>query len=79
VVKLLLDQEGIDINRQDNLGTTALSMTARYNWVESAKLLLEREDLNVNISDMEGKTALQRARCQEFFEIVDLLQFTGER
>ena len=23
-------------------------MTARYNWVESAKLLLEREDLNEN-------------------------------
>ncbi|KAN0074039.1 Ankyrin repeat-containing domain protein, partial [Elaphomyces granulatus] len=51
VVKLLLDQQGIDVNYQDN-------SVARYNCVESAKLLLERDDINVNIPDSEGWTVL---------------------
>jgi ankyrin repeat protein len=46
VIKLLLDQEGIDIDYQDRYGVTALK--AAWCNLESAKLLLERHDINEN-------------------------------
>ncbi|KAN0068628.1 Ankyrin repeat-containing domain protein [Elaphomyces granulatus] len=63
VVKLLLEQQGIDVNYEkgDYLGT-ALMKTAAYNCVESAKLLLERDDIKVNIPNSScGRTALHWA------------------
>jgi ankyrin repeat protein len=51
VVKLLLDQEGIDVNQQNDVGSTALLKTACFDSVESAQLLLERNDIDVNISE----------------------------
>jgi ankyrin repeat protein len=73
VVKLLLDQEDIDVNFQAKSGPTALSWAAYYNSVESAKLLLERGDINVNIPDNRGSTALHQACYQQSLGVVDLL------
>jgi ankyrin repeat protein len=73
VVKLLLDQEGIDVNYQDDFGSTALIRTACCGNVESAKLLLERGDIDVNIGGR--RTALYHAYSQRSFRvhIMDLL------
>ena len=80
VVKLLLDQKGIDVNCQDDFGRTALMRAARWNLLESAKLLLEREDINVNIRNVNirgngrGRTALHLACWDPLaIEIANLL------
>ncbi|KAN0074329.1 Ankyrin repeat-containing domain protein [Elaphomyces granulatus] len=72
VVKLLLNQQGIDVNRSDHFGDTALIKTACFNYVESAKLLLEQGNINVNILNSRGLTALHRASNRSL-EVVDLL------
>jgi len=76
VVKLLLEQEGIDVNHQDDFGFTALIKATCCHSVESAKLLLERDDINVNIRDANGRgmTALHIPCCwKESQEIANLL------
>jgi ankyrin repeat protein len=76
VVKLLLGQQGIDINyyQENSSGlSTALIKTVCYNYAESAKLLLERDDTNVNIPNSTGLTALHWACLNESLELVDLL------
>ena len=72
VVELLLDQEGIEVNRQ-----TDLSRAAYYSLVQShlevAKLLLEREDIDVNFRESNGWTALYWACNNSCLTLVDLL------
>ncbi|KAN0077481.1 Ankyrin repeat-containing domain protein [Elaphomyces granulatus] len=71
VVKLLLDQEGIDVSSR----TTAFFSAAHHNYVESAKLLLERDNINVNIPDngMDRWTPLHWACFHGSLKMVDLL------
>ncbi|KAN0074169.1 Ankyrin repeat-containing domain protein [Elaphomyces granulatus] len=75
VVKLLLRQQGIEVNYQNNSSglSTALIKTACSNCVESAKLLLGRDDIKVNIPNSAGLTALHCACLNESLEVVDLL------
>ena len=61
VAKVLLNQEGIEINRQDHAGMTALCLAALRNNLEVAKLLLEREDININLPSNNGSTPLSLA------------------
>jgi ankyrin repeat protein len=72
VVKLLLNQKGIDVNKQDNSGSTALCRVA-FGCVEAAKLLLDREDIDINLPNRNGRTPLIWACLGECPNIVDLL------
>jgi ankyrin repeat protein len=74
VVKLLLGQQGIDVNPQEHSAAfrTALMETARCNLVKSAKLLLERDDININIPNSEGWTSLHWACHEASLEVVNL-------
>jgi ankyrin repeat protein len=73
VVKLLLDQKGIDVNKQKNSGATALCLAAWGRHVKAAKFLLDREDIDVNLPSRNGGTPLIWACYVECPDIVDLL------
>ena len=73
IVKLLLDQEGIDVNRQNSAGRTALCLAAYWNHLQAAELLLGREELDINIPDNQGRTALSWACHDSRLEIARLL------
>jgi hypothetical protein len=77
VVKLLLDREDIDINKQDDRGYTALShavqcFTPRPG-IEPAKLLLDRDDIDVNLPNRYGQTPLYFACRLSYVSAVDLV------
>jgi ankyrin repeat protein len=74
VVRLLLGQEGIDVNQQKvDSGRTALCEAAYLGHVEAAKLILEREDIDINLPDNDGQTALFWACNNNCLEMVNLL------
>jgi ankyrin repeat protein len=73
MVKLLLEREGIEVNRQDSFGLTALCKAAFRGHSEIGKLLLEREDININLPDNLGRTPLFAAVSCDCLELVDLL------
>ena len=73
LVKLLLDKEGIDLNKQDNSGYTALSLAVESDNFEAAKLLLARPDINPNLRNDQGQTALSIAYRQNSPSMVNLL------
>ncbi|KAN0069195.1 Ankyrin repeat-containing domain protein [Elaphomyces granulatus] len=77
VVKLLLDREDIDINKQDNRGYTALSHAVQYftprPGIEPAKLLLDRDDIDVNLPNRYGQTPLYFACRLSYVSAVDLV------
>jgi len=70
--KLLLQKENIDINAQNNSGSTALD-NAIANNPNIARLLLERNDINVNIGTNSGITPLMRASRFNRLDIVNIL------
>ena len=67
IVKLLLDQPGVDVNVRNVLGRTALHCAAWSNNAEGARmLLLHHRDfdsaiISANVMDNEGDTALMYA------------------
>jgi ankyrin repeat protein len=75
-VKLLLDQEGIDVNIRNNWGLTALceaSVISCCKDIETTKLLLERKDIDINLPDNYGWTPLFWACHHRCVALVDLL------
>jgi ankyrin repeat protein len=71
VINLLLDRGGIDVNRQDDLGRTALGEAARFKCFENVKLLLGR-DYHPNLPDNFGHTVLFWACDSECLSVVNL-------
>ncbi|OCT45627.1 hypothetical protein CLCR_01389 [Cladophialophora carrionii] len=63
--ELLLEQNGLDINRKNGYGNTALTLAAVYGHEQKVALLLARDDIDINSRNNGGKTALSVA--VEFF------------
>ena len=62
IVKLLLDQPAVDVNVENNDGSTALHYAASANNAEGARMLLLHKDFNsANVTDIDGNTALMWA------------------
>jgi ankyrin repeat protein len=79
IVKLLLQQNAkINVNLQDNKGTTALILATKQGSSNMVSLLLKQEDINVDIIDSKEKTALTYAK--EYPKITDtkLLETLGD-
>lgn len=58
IVRLLIDREhGVDLNKRDGYGATALSWAVQAGHIEAVKMLLEA-DVSVNVIDKGPKTPL---------------------
>jgi ankyrin repeat protein len=78
IVKLYLDREGIDLNRRDHKGFTALdkaiaSYRVTRDRLEVIKLLLGRDSIDLNHNARDGLTVLHRACAYVNLLGVDLL------
>jgi ankyrin repeat protein len=72
-IKYLLNNNLIDINIQDNIGTTPLMYASYCNNIEILKILLSYKDINVNHQNKWKNTALILASCWNNIEIVKIL------
>lgn len=69
-------QQGLDINQQDEHGSSALHMAGFYGSLERIKFLVEN-GANINIEDKDGETLLLEARRRGQIEIVEYLIAQG--
>jgi len=71
IVKKLLENEGINIHKQDNFGRAPLFIACEKGHIDIVKELLENEGININKKDNLGKTPLdivyERMRGQIYF------------
>ena len=58
VVRILLDQAGVEVDCEDAEGRTPMSYASSSGNVEVAKLLMERKDVNINSKDHDSRTPL---------------------
>jgi ankyrin repeat protein len=73
IVKLLLGRGDIDVNRQDDLGRTALCEAARVGCFENVNILLGRDGIDPNLPDHFGQTPLFWACDSQSSSVVNLL------
>ena len=52
IVKLLLEQKGIDVIAQDSRGMSALTLSIEKGYSEITKLLLSQNDIDINIENV---------------------------
>ena len=73
MVKLFLEQEGINVNIRDKYMFTSLRAAAQNGHTEVVKLLLACEDNDVNLADIFGYTPLHMAVIQNNETVVQIL------
>lgn len=84
VTKLLLDQDGLDVNSKDTYGLdnlnqqTPLHLAADRGLEEMAKLLLAHPGIDVNSQNKSGETPLHAAAKKGYKEILVLLLARAE-
>ena len=72
VVEDLIQNWGVNINHQDELGQTPLILAAKYNQIPVVKFLLQNH-ADASIKDKQGYDALYWARTNKNQEIINLL------
>ncbi|KAH6967166.1 hypothetical protein EDB82DRAFT_542181 [Fusarium venenatum] len=77
-VRILLQQEDIQVDMKDSKGQTALMKAVGSKSKPIVELLISH-DANIDIPDRKGMTALMHAICDELDEIVELLLQNGAR
>lgn len=70
-------EQGIDINKKDLHGITALHVAALFNQPEAVKLLIEN-GANIDSTGYEDHTALHFALMKHHYEIAQILVTNGE-
>ncbi|OBT84412.1 hypothetical protein VE02_07114 [Pseudogymnoascus sp. 03VT05] len=73
VVKLLLDEAGVNVNSMDKYSRTPLFLAADHGDGEVVKLLLATTGIDVNSGDIEGTTPLSIATNNGHESVVKLL------
>ena len=76
-MRLLLEQEDMDVNSKDECGYTSLTLAAANGHEAVVRLLLEQEDVDINAQDSNGYTALSWAAWGVHETIMWLLQHHG--
>ena len=66
ILQLLLEEEGIDINKADYKGRTALHHACHQGYTEAVELLVQEMSIDMNKADKEGQTPLHSAFCTSF-------------
>ena len=77
VVRALLSAPGIDVNKADNNGGTAVIQAASKGHTEVVRALLAVPGIDVNKADDEGSTAVIWAAQKGHTEVVALLRAAG--
>jgi ankyrin repeat protein len=72
----LLEKPGVEVDRPEKRGLTALMLASGNNHPDAVKLLLEK-GANPNLKSREGSTALHRASAVGDLKTVDLLLKAG--
>ena len=65
VIKILLTMKNIDVNAQNENGTTALMNAVSVCHVEAVEILLKRKDIDLYAKSYDTKTALDMAISKE--------------
>ncbi|CAN9182088.1 unnamed protein product [Alternaria alternata] len=73
VVRLLFEQDGIDINAKDEDGVTPLWTAARWGQESVVRLLVEQDGIDINAKDKDGATPLWIAAEYGHESVVRLL------
>jgi len=73
VLKILLGQPVIDVNKSNAKGETAIQKTASMGYINALKLLLAQTAIDVNQADKKGRTALMGAISGRELESIRLL------
>ena len=73
-LRLLLNAQGIDVNKVNNKGQTALWLAVFNNNVECVRLLLNAPGININQPDAAGKSPLDLATEKKHDECMKLLR-----
>ncbi len=73
ILTLLLSAPGIDVNKVDRYGMTALNWAAYQGFDDCVQLLLDVPGINVNKADNDGETPLHRALRQGSTRCLGLL------
>lgn len=72
-LRLLLEQEGVDVDSKDHRGQTPLSLASGNGREEVVQRLLEREGVDVNSRDIGGRTPLSWAAVKGHEQVVQVL------
>ncbi len=72
-VKLILEKDGFDVNKEDINGRIPLLEATHMNHIEIVKLLLEKENIDINKHNKNFDTSLMFAIMKNNTEIVKLL------
>lgn len=75
IVKSLLDA-GVDIDKQDQYGRSAIQLAAMYGHVATARAILAHR-ANINVQDRWGKSPLDSAESNGYYKIAVLLLQNG--
>jgi len=75
-IKILLKNEGVNVNHQDFKGQTALQFAALFGDLELVNALLKK-DAQVDLCDFMGRTPLMGAVSEEKTEVAELLLEKG--
>lgn len=67
-IKVLLEQNSIDVNVQNNEGNTALHIAVQENNIEAVKALLGNKNIDVNKKNKENKTPIELTFEKAFME-----------
>ena len=75
IVQMLLQQEKIDVNKQDGFGgETALMWASQKGHKEIVQMLLQHKNIDVNLQDSGGRTALTYASERGDKEMFEMLE-----
>lgn len=72
-VKLLVENQNIDINQPDRAGDTALHLAVQQGKVDFVKLLLKHPHIEVNKTNNKNRTPLHISACKNNRQITELL------
>ncbi|PVG03843.1 ankyrin, partial [Serendipita vermifera] len=74
VVRILLNQEGIDVNFRDNAGRTPLFLAIQGGHTEIVmQLMIAKERSNINTTDSTGQTPLSLAASHGHEAVVKMI------
>ena len=73
IVRLLLEQSGINVNASDKSGSTALHSASQYGHADIVSILLDQRGIDVIASDHGNQTALHLAAGCGHADIVRIL------